>query len=89
MSGCTRISTVRPRSSDPDFRSEANKLGVDGVYRSGFATTQEAYETAGKTLFAALDRVEERLKGKEYLVGDRLTEADVRLWVTVVSASHC
>ncbi|KAK7047387.1 S-glutathionyl-(chloro)hydroquinone reductase [Paramarasmius palmivorus] len=56
----------------------------NGVYRSGFATTQEAYETAVKTLFAALDRVEKRLKGKEYLVGDRLTEADVRLWVTVV-----
>ncbi|KAI3614075.1 glutathione s-transferase [Moniliophthora roreri] len=56
----------------------------NGVYRSGFATTQQAYETAVKALFAALDRVEERVRGKDYLVGGKLTEADVRLWVTAI-----
>ncbi|ESK92431.1 glutathione s-transferase [Moniliophthora roreri MCA 2997] len=56
----------------------------NGVYRSGFATTQQAYETAVKTLFAALDRVEGRLHGKDYLVGGKLTEADVRLWATMI-----
>ncbi|TFK73348.1 hypothetical protein BDN72DRAFT_869118 [Pluteus cervinus] len=56
----------------------------NGVYRSGFATTQDAYSKAVHEVFEALDRVEEILNGKEYLVGDRLTEADVRLWVTLI-----
>ncbi|ESK92436.1 glutathione s-transferase [Moniliophthora roreri MCA 2997] len=56
----------------------------NGVYRSGFATTQGAYETAVKQLFASLDRVEEILKSNEYLVGGQLTEADVRAWVTMI-----
>ncbi|KXN87782.1 Glutathione S-transferase omega-like 2 [Leucoagaricus sp. SymC.cos] len=56
----------------------------NGVYRSGFATTQEAYESAVKDVFDALDKVEKLLEGKEYLVGDQLTEADIRLWVTIV-----
>jgi putative glutathione S-transferase len=56
----------------------------DGVYRAGFATTQEAYEEAFDELFAALDRMEERLSRHRYLVGDRLTEADWRLFTTLV-----
>jgi len=56
----------------------------NGVYRSGFATTQQAYEKAVAELFDALDKVEKILDGKDYLVGDRLTEADVRLWVTII-----
>jgi len=56
----------------------------NGVYRSGFATTQPAYEEAVKKLFVALDKLESILKGKDYVVGDTLTEADVRLWVTIV-----
>lgn len=58
---------------------------IDGVYRSGFATTQEAYEKAVHEVFDALDKVEKILTGKDHLVGGRLTEADVRLWVTIVS----
>jgi putative glutathione S-transferase len=54
------------------------------VYRSGFATTQAAYEKAVVELFDALDKVEKLLTGKDFLVGDRLTEADIRLWVTIV-----
>ena len=57
---------------------------ADGVYRSGFATTQEAYQKAVVELFDALDKVEKVLDGKDYLVGNTLTEADVRLWVTLV-----
>ncbi len=56
----------------------------NGVYRAGFATTQEAYEEAFDTLFAALDKMEERLSRQRYLVGDRLTEADWRLFTTLV-----
>ena len=58
---------------------------VDGVYRSGFATTQKAYEDAVIPLFESLDRLEKMLTGKDYLIGDQLTEADVRLFVTIVS----
>lgn len=56
----------------------------NGVYRAGFATQQEAYESAVKIVFAGLDKVEKILTGKDYLVGNVLTEADVRLWVTIV-----
>ncbi|RDB28046.1 Glutathione S-transferase omega-like 2 [Hypsizygus marmoreus] len=56
----------------------------NGVYRSGFATTQEAYQKAVLEVFAALDKVEKILTGKDYLVAERLTEADVRLWVTII-----
>ncbi|KAJ7914256.1 glutathione S-transferase [Mycena leptocephala] len=56
----------------------------NGVYLSGFATQQAAYETAVVKLFAALDKIEEILTGKDYLVGGQLTEADVRLFVTII-----
>ena len=57
----------------------------NGVYRAGFAKTQEAYEAAVGELFETLDALERRLsQGGPYLFGDRLTEADVRLWVTLV-----
>ncbi|PPQ67223.1 hypothetical protein CVT26_007296 [Gymnopilus dilepis] len=57
-----------------------------GVYKTGFATTQEAYSKAVVELFEALDRVEKLLadSGSDYLVGDTLTEADVRLFTTVI-----
>ena len=57
---------------------------ADGVYRSGFASTQQAYEAAVVPLFKSLDRLEQMLDGREYLIGDRLTEADIRLFVTIV-----
>ena len=56
----------------------------NGVYKSGFATTQEAYEEAVYTLFKALDAVEERLNKHRYLAGDTLTEADWRLFTTLI-----
>ncbi len=56
----------------------------NGVYRCGFAASQEAYEEAFDPLFETLDRLDERLADTRYLVGDRLTEADVRLFTTLV-----
>lgn len=56
----------------------------NGVYRAGFATTQEAYEEAYRALFAALDQVETRLSTQRYLVGKTLTEADWRLFTTLI-----
>ena len=55
----------------------------NGVYRAGMATTQQAYHDAVTKLFATLDELEERLAGRRYLLGDAITEADVRLWVTL------
>jgi putative glutathione S-transferase len=56
----------------------------NGVYRCGFARTQAAYEQSFRKLFAALDSLEERLGRQRYLVGDRFTEADLRLFPTLV-----
>jgi putative glutathione S-transferase len=56
----------------------------NGVYRCGFATTQEAYERAFDALFGALDEMEARLDRSRYLAGDRITEADWRLFPTLV-----
>jgi putative glutathione S-transferase len=56
----------------------------DGVYRCGFARTQEAYDEAFGRLFDALDALEDRLSQQRYLVGGRLTLADVRLFPTLV-----
>ena len=56
----------------------------NGVYRAGFATTQAAYEEAFEELFRALARVEEILDRRRYLAGDRITEADWRLFTTLV-----
>lgn len=56
----------------------------NGVYKCGFATTQEAYDAAADTLFASLDRAEAILSEHRYLIGDRFTEADLRLFVTLI-----
>ena len=56
----------------------------NGVYRCGFATSQEAYEAAYDVLFARLDVLEERLQNRTYLLGDSLREVDVRLFTTLV-----
>ncbi|GIF03669.1 glutathione S-transferase [Actinoplanes siamensis] len=55
----------------------------NGVYRAGFATSQEAYEKAYHQLFDRLDQLSTRLEGQRYLVGDTITEADVRLFTTL------
>lgn len=56
----------------------------NGVYKAGFATKQEVYEEEVKRLFEALEVLETRLEGQDYLVGNRLTEADIRLFTTLV-----
>ena len=83
------------RPGAPDLYPEAHRAEIDeiidvvyrdvnnGVYRCGFAKGQEAYEWAYDTLFARLDALSERLSTQRYLVGDTITEADVRLWVTL------
>jgi len=55
----------------------------NGVYRCGFAGSQEAYDTAYERLFTALDWLEERLTSQRYLMGGSITEADVRLFTTL------
>ncbi|WP_062203819.1 glutathione S-transferase family protein [Aureimonas sp. AU12] len=56
----------------------------NGVYKCGFATTQEAYEEPFHVLFATLDRLEDRLSRQRYLTGSRITEADWRLFTTLI-----
>ena len=56
----------------------------NGVYKSGFATTQTAYDAAVGPLFDSLDWLEKRLSEKRYLMGERITEADWRLFTTLV-----
>ncbi|GAA1576768.1 MULTISPECIES: glutathione S-transferase family protein [Kribbella] len=75
----------------PDDRAEMDQLIEEiyrdvnnGVYRCGFATSQEAYEAAYDVLFARLDVLEERLRDRPYLLGDTLREVDVRLFTTLV-----
>ena len=72
-------------------RAEIDELNADvfrdvnnGVYKCGFARAQEAYEKAYAALFARLDALSDRLATRRYLVGDTITEADVRLLVTLV-----
>src|SRR5918912_3873745 len=55
----------------------------NGVYKAGFATTQSAYEEAFDALFARLDWLEERLARRRFLVGDQITEADIRLFTSL------
>lgn len=56
----------------------------NGVYKSGFATTQQAYETNVTELFAALNQLNEKLSKQRYLTGNEITEADWRLWPTLI-----
>lgn len=56
----------------------------DGVYQCGFATTQEAYSRAYRRLFDRLDLLEARLQSRRYLMGETITEADIRLFTTLV-----
>jgi glutathionyl-hydroquinone reductase len=74
-----------------DLRSEIDRLNEvvyrdvnNGVYRAGFATSQEAYDEAFVALFERLEELEALLGERRYLAGDRITEADWRLWVTLV-----
>ena len=88
--------TEHHRDGAPDLYPEKWRAEIDeindwvytdvnnGVYRCGFAGRQASYERSYDRLFAALDRLEERLTEQRYLVGDHITEADVRLFTTLV-----
>lgn len=85
------IGASGPDFCPPDLLAQIdaiNKLVYNnvnnGVYRAGFATTQEAYEEAVGDLFETLDDLEGRLADRRFLLGDRLTEADWRLFTTLV-----
>ncbi|TCP90242.1 putative glutathione S-transferase [Rhizobium sp. PP-CC-2G-626] len=74
-----------------DMRSEIDAFNAriydtvnNGVYKAGFATTQEAYAESVTAIFETLDDLEERLSTRRYLLGDRVTEADWRLFTTLV-----
>ncbi|GIC31198.1 hypothetical protein SUT328_14290 [Streptococcus parasuis] len=56
----------------------------NGVYKAGFSTNQAVYEKEVTKLFAALDKLEEQLENQQFLVGNQLTEADIRLFTTLV-----
>ncbi|MCZ9327416.1 MULTISPECIES: glutathione S-transferase family protein [Nocardia] len=88
--------TAYHRPGAPDLYPERLRAEIDevadvifrdvnnGVYRCGFAGAQDAYERAYDRLFARLDWLSERLADQRYLVGDTITEADVRLFTTLV-----
>src|SRR4051812_10862814 len=88
--------TAFHRAGAPDLYPESLRAEIDevnavvyedvnnGVYRAGFSTTQAKYEQAVTALFARLDWVEARLATQRYLVGTQLTEADIRLFTTLV-----
>jgi putative glutathione S-transferase len=80
-----------PRFCPPELESDIDAVNEfvygsinNGVYKCGFATTQEAYEEAVKALFSALDQIDLRLSGSRYLVGETITEADWRLFTTLL-----
>ena len=82
---------VRTDYYPPELRGEIDRVNDlvyetvnNGVYRSGFATSQAAYEEAARAVFATLDQLEERLSRQRYLAGRRITEADWRLFTTLV-----
>ncbi|KAF5839548.1 glutathione S-transferase [Dunaliella salina] len=64
--------------NDKIYRSVNN-----GVYRSGFSTSQQAYDAVQREMFSTLDELEARLSQSRFLLGDRLTEADIRLLPTI------
>jgi putative glutathione S-transferase len=75
----------------PELRAEIDAVNAvvydtvnNGVYRAGFATSQAAYEAAFQGLFTTLAELDRRLDGRRFLVGDRLTLADIRLFTTLV-----
>lgn len=85
------IGASGPDFCPPDLESEIDTLNDfvytninNGVYRAGFATTQEAHEEAVASLFDALDELDTRLGNQRYLVGDRITESDWRLFTTLL-----
>jgi glutathionyl-hydroquinone reductase len=72
------------RQEIDELNSEIYRDVNNGVYRAGFATSQQAYDSAFERLFHLLDQLETRLGKKRYLVGDDITEADWRLFTTLI-----
>ena len=60
----------------------------NGVYKAGFATEQQVYEKEAQNVDDALAKLNDRLENKDYLVGDQLTEADIRLFTTLIRFEH-
>ena len=86
-----RFTNVRTDYYPPALREEIDRVNAlvyenvnNGVYRAGFATAQEAYEEAFRALFRVLDELERRLARQRYLAGGDITEADWRLFTTLV-----
>ena len=86
-----RFTNVRTDYYPQALRAEIDRINTltyenvnNGVYRTGFATSQEAYEEAFRSVFAALDEIEARLARTRYLVGNAPTEADWRLFPTLI-----
>lgn len=72
-------------TSEVDRMIDANYDAVNnGVYRAGFATTQQAYDNAVYALFERLDELDELLGSRRYLLGDKITEADICLFTTLI-----
>ncbi len=85
------LGTKGPHFYPPELETEIDTINEfvytrinNGVYRAGFATTQEAYDEAVSDLFTALDEIENRLCHRRFLLGDSVTEADWRLFTTMV-----
>lgn len=72
------------RSAIDSWNSRIYPAINNGVYRAGFATTQAAYEEAYNEVFAELDNLDNHLQGSRYLTGQMLTEADIRLFTTLI-----
>ncbi|WP_116203071.1 glutathione S-transferase family protein [Amycolatopsis circi] len=82
--GAPELYPERLRDEIEDVAEKVFRDVNNGVYKAGFATSQEAYEEAYAALFSRLDWLSERLAGQRYLVGDTITEVDVRLFTTLV-----
>jgi putative glutathione S-transferase len=86
-----RFTNVRTDYYPEPLRAEIDRINTrvyetinNGVYRAGFATAQDAYEEAFRALFAAIDEIEARLARQRYLAGGDITEADLRLFPTLI-----
>lgn len=79
-----RLYPIRLRNEIDAVNDEVFRDVNNGVYRAGFAINQEMYERVVRRLFDRLDALSKRLKHQRDLIGDTITEADVRLFVTLV-----
>lgn len=80
----------------PELRAQIDELNGwiydnvnNGVYKAGFATSQQAYDEAVDGVFTSLERLEQILGQHRFLTGNQLTEADIRLWTTWFVSTRC